>query len=514
MSPSSNESGDPTATPPSSGSSWINRLSTVRHDLRNPLGEIVGFAEVLIEESQEQQLTELLPGLQTVRQSANRILADVNHALNPDTLRLSPQVLAELQHTIQRLCDQIIAASRQLSDECDALGHPTFGEDLLRIMGSARRMREVAPNALEILIATANEVGATHPSPDAAAEETLANALSPNPAFPVSGTILIVDDQEANRTLLARRLGKQGYKVSLAENGLQAIERLRSRPFDLMLLDILMPEMDGREVLRRVKADPELRHIPVLMLSALDELGAVVQCIELGAEDYLPKPFPAAILQARVQACLASKRMSDQLRKYTEWLFGKTLFTQAVATPGSLKLSQQERTLLFADIRGFTRWTESRQPEEAVAMLNSYFESAEKLWANSSVIKTEYTGDEIMVVFSSALEAVRIAHALRVEIGRLLGELGLGIGVGVHTGLVIEGLMGGAQVKAYRFVGDTVNTTSRISKQAGPGQVLLSETTYNRVASFVSTASPFELSAKGKADPLKVRLLEALITSP
>ena len=96
MSPSSNESGDPTATPPSSGSSWTSRLSTVRHDLRNPLGEIVGFAEMLLDEAGEQRLPALLPGLQAIRQMANRILADVNHALNPDTLRLSPQVLAEL----------------------------------------------------------------------------------------------------------------------------------------------------------------------------------------------------------------------------------------------------------------------------------------------------------------------------------------------------------------------------------------------------------------------------------
>ena len=131
-----------------------------------------------------------------------------------------------------------------------------------------------------------------------------------------------------------------------------------------------MPEMDGVEVLRQVKTDPELAHIPVLMLSALDELDAVVHCIGLGAEDYLPKPFPAAILQARIQACLANKRMSDQLGKYTGWLFGKTLFSQAVAAPGSLNLTRQERTILFADIRGFTHWSERHVPQEAVTMLN------------------------------------------------------------------------------------------------------------------------------------------------
>ena len=144
-------------------------------------------------------------------------------------------------------------------------------------------------------------------------------------------------------------------------------------------------------------------------------------------------------------------------------------------------------------------------------MLNRYFEAAERLWANSSVIKTEYTGDEIMGVFPAAQDAVRIAQALRVELGRLLEEVGLAIGVGLHIGPVIEGLIGGAEVKAYRFVGDTVNTAKRICSDAQPGQVLLSEPVFVQVAPGVVTGPAFELSAKGKAEPLKVRTLLELV---
>jgi len=128
----------------------------------------------------------------------------------------------------------------------------------------------------------------------------------------------VVDDQEANRTLLARRLQKRGYTVVTAENGRTALEQLRQHTFDLVLLDIVMPEINGLEVLRQVKADRNLAHLPVLMLSALDELDSVVQCLELGADDFLPKPFRSAILHARVDSCLVKKRMSDQLRKYTD----------------------------------------------------------------------------------------------------------------------------------------------------------------------------------------------------
>jgi DNA-binding response OmpR family regulator len=508
-----NEFSSPGEPPRPPGSAWRHRLSQLRHDLRNPLSEIVGFAELLIEEARERQLRTLMPGLDTIRQSANRILADLNHALNPDTVRLSPEVLKALNETVRRLSEDILGTSQHLSDQCDELGQATLGEDLLRISGSARRLREMAPVALEGLIGQ----GSVRDVPDDKAsaspvEEGTPDANKIGPSG-LAGAVLVVDDQEANRALLARRLRKQGYTVSLAENGRHALERLRARRFDLVLLDILMPEMDGVEVLRQVKADPELAHIPVLMLSALDELDAVVHCIELGAEDYLPKPFPAAILQARVQACLANKRMSDQLRKYTGWLFGKTLFSQAVAAPGSLNLTTQERTILFADIRGFSRWSECHAPEEAVTMLNRYFETAERIWTNSSVIKTEYTGDEIMGVFTSAHDAVRIAQALRIELGRLLDEVGLAIGVGLHLGPVIEGLMGGAEVKAYRFVGDTVNTAKRICSEAQPGQVLLSEAAFLHIAPDVVTGPAFELSAKGKAELLKVRPLLELVST-
>ena len=493
---------------------WRRQLSELRHDLRNPLSEILGFAEMLLEEAREKKLDSLIPGLETIRHSANRILADVNHALNPDTLRLSPEVLKSLKETIQQLAQQILAASENLSDQCDELAQASFADDILRISTSARKLRDFGPAALEKLIGLGTN-GATAASTESSpllADPLAAPGVLENSG--ATGSILVVDDQEANRALLARRLRKQGYTVSLAENGRHALERLRARKFDLVLLDILMPEMDGVEVLRQVKADPELAHIPVLMLSALDELDAVVHCISLGAEDYLPKPFPAPILNARVQASLANKRMSDQLRKYTSWLFGRTLFSNAVGAPGSLDLSRHERTILFADIRGFTHWSERRPPEEAVALLNRYFEMAERIWTSSSVIKTEYTGDEIMGVFPMAGEAVRIAQTMRTELGALLGEVGLGIGIGLHTGPVIEGLMGGVEVKAYRFVGDTVNTAKRICSEAQPGQVLLSDSTFQQ-ATAVAVASPaFDITAKGKAEPLKVRPLVELTSKP
>lgn len=133
---------------------------------------------------------------------------------------------------------------------------------------------------------------------------------------PELGTILVVDDTEHNRDLLARRLVRQGHTVATAENGVQALELLRAGNFDLVLLDVMMPEMNGFEMLAYLKADPVLRHIPVIMISALDDIESVVRCIELGAEDYLPKPFNPVLLRARIGACLEKKWLRDQERAY------------------------------------------------------------------------------------------------------------------------------------------------------------------------------------------------------
>ncbi|MGB3543973.1 response regulator, partial [Rubrivirga sp.] len=140
------------------------------------------------------------------------------------------------------------------------------------------------------------------------------------PPDPAPGRLLVVDDNEMNRDMLSRRLRKRGYDVAVACDGREALAAVEGGDFDLVLLDIMMPEVNGYEVLERLKADDDLCHIPVIMISALDEMESVVRCIKLGAADYLPKPFNAMLLKARVEASLAVKRLHDEQRAYTESL--------------------------------------------------------------------------------------------------------------------------------------------------------------------------------------------------
>jgi DNA-binding response OmpR family regulator len=151
-------------------------------------------------------------------------------------------------------------------------------------------------------------------------------------------TVLVVDDDRVNRMLLVRRLEQEGYRVSTAENGREGWERLKQEPVDIVLLDVLMPEMDGYEVLERIQADEELRHLAVIMISALDQLDSAVRCIELGADDYLPKPFDPVLLRARINAGLTRKRLADLQREYLEQV-GHVVDAAGAVEEGSFELS-------------------------------------------------------------------------------------------------------------------------------------------------------------------------------
>ena len=163
-----------------------------------------------------------------------------------------------------------------------------------------------------------------------------------------AGRVLIVDDDRINRTLLTRGVEQEGHEARTAENGRDALELLRDGPFDLVLLDIVMPELDGVSVLDQIKSDPRLQHVPVIMISAVDEVDSVVRCIEMGAEDYLPKPFDPVILRARINAGLAKKRLHDVEQERVRSVFSRFMPEHVVEdvlqrTDEDLRLGGQPR---------------------------------------------------------------------------------------------------------------------------------------------------------------------------
>ena len=192
-----------------------------------------------------------------------------------------------------------------------------------------------------------------------------------------------------------------------------------------------------------------------------------------------------------------------QLKIYSEWLLGRNLLGRAINDPNSMRLSRQKRTVLFMDIRGFTNWSEKRSPEEVASLLNRYYMTVENLLNNYQVIKYKFTADEVMAVFLEAEEAVRAARNLQETITRTLLKRELGVGIGIHTGALVEGLLGGQNVRFYDVIGDTVNTAARIEKSAGAGEIWISDDTRLNLPDRIAGIQK-EIVVKGKEQPIKV----------
>ncbi len=271
-------------------------VSELRHELRTPVNHIVGYAEMLLEDAEagdeagRTALEQTLVAARDVLTLINGTLSSGATAVTRADVAALYSSLAEPQQRIVRALSPLLETDRR--DE-------EFASDLRRILSAADKLVTQAPTP-----PAAGDDADADPA-DAAAAEGQAR-------------ILVVDDVEDNRVLLERRLTRQGHAVESAENGRVALEMVRDGSFDLILLDVLMPEMDGYEVLEQLKQTPATRHIPVIMISALDDLSSVVRCIERGAEDYLPKPFDPVLLRARITACLEKKRLRDREMEYLE----------------------------------------------------------------------------------------------------------------------------------------------------------------------------------------------------
>ncbi|MGG6296242.1 adenylate/guanylate cyclase domain-containing protein [Leptolyngbya sp. AN02str] len=351
------------------------------------------------------------------------------------------------------------------------------------------------------------------------------------------GAVLVVDDNEMNRDLLSRRLQRQGHQIVTADNGKDALDKMRSHTFDLVLLDIMMPEMNGYEVLEYIKQDPDLRHIPVIMISALDDIDSVVRCIELGAEDYLFKPFNPTILKARIGACLEKKRLRDQEQAYLKRLEDEQEKSEKLllnilpwAIAEQLKQGAQtiadnfaEVTVLFADLVNFTELASHLPPTDLVKLLNEIFSTFDQLVEAHGLEKIKTIGDAYMAV--GGLPTPRPDHAeavanMALDMQRAIAELShsplypfrdrpLQIRIGINTGPVGAGVIGTKKF-SYDLWGDTVNIASRMEALCLPGYIQVAPNTYERLHKRYQFERRGCIDVKGKGDIETYFLLEAL----
>ncbi|HVF64973.1 MAG TPA: adenylate/guanylate cyclase domain-containing protein [Casimicrobiaceae bacterium] len=351
---------------------------------------------------------------------------------------------------------------------------------------------------------------------------------------PPGGTLLIVDDNEMNRDLLSRRMVRKGHEVIVAENGQAALNKLLERKFDLVLLDIEMPGIDGVAVLQLIRKTYSMTELPVIMVTARGESEDIAGALEMGANDYIMKPLDLVVVPARVRTQLALKRVSDEARTLTSQLearntlirkvFGRYVANEVVdkllESPEALEFGGELRTVtaLVADLRGFTLISEGPfTPAQIVQMLNNFLGAMTRIIADHHGIVDEIIGDGMLAFFGAPNEqpdhsqrAIGCAVAMQKAMeavnayNQIHGLPELSMGVGIHTGEAIVGNIGSETRSKYSVVGKHINLASRIESYSCGNQILISEATLLHAGAIVRLDGQMIVHPKGVPQPVTV----------
>ena len=422
--------------------------------------------------------------------------------------------------------DRIVDLSDQLANHPEGINSATryaglerlrsMAEEAARLLGEPATTRNVQP-----VPATA---GATVDTVFLAATEARQKArITP------LASILVIDDAESCRDVLTQMLEHEGYRVGSAETGEQGLAMAQTRCYDLILLDLVLPGVSGYEVLKQLKRDPVLRHLPVIILSGIDETQSTVRCIEIGAEDYLSKPFSPVLLRARIGASIEKKQLRDQEHSHLEQLRAEqqksdTLLLNILPKPIAERLKTGESTIvdsfpdvtvMFADLADFTALSAHLSATEVWEMLNEIFSEFDQLAEYHGLEKIKTIGDAYMVVGGLPIpraDHARAVAAMALDMQSVVAQFNLRrkfnvrIRIGLNTGPVIAGIIGRKKF-IYDLWGDTVNTASRMESQGQPGKIQITESTQKGIKDFFRLSSPEAIEIRGKGSMITYQVL-------
>jgi class 3 adenylate cyclase len=333
---------------------------------------------------------------------------------------------------------------------------------------------------------------------------------------PSLGLVLIVDDEEQNRSLLHDPLEARGYEIAEAENGMVALEKIAARLPDVILLDVMMPQMDGFEVCRRLKTDSKTAHIPILMVTALSERKERLMGIAVGANDFLNKPVDIQDVTLRVGNAVYTKHLHDQLQVEQEKseqlllnILPKPIAERMKKGETNIADSHSDVTVLLADLVGFTTLSAHIGPEQIVQLLNEIFSAFDLLAEKHGLEKIKTIGDAYMVAGGisfprpdHAEASAELALDMQKEIERLNDEYGTSVRlrIGICTGPVVAGVIGQKRF-AYDLWGETVNLACRLESTGEAGKIQIAESTYERLKNKYQFEPKHCIDVKGQ-DPL------------
>jgi adenylate cyclase len=502
---------------------WLWR---VRQELIAPVHAIIGYAEIAHEEARRRALAgpirdieRILAAARTLGDKVSQLLSwcDAGRNASPQAPAVEEQTL---HHELRTPLNAVIGYGEMLIEDLADTEFADLRSDIAKLRASALELLSRLGTIISFSSTRSWSGAHAGVSPVPFAVQDPLRDIRPPPARllerDITGRVLVVDDIEANRDLLSRRLVREGCRVAVADGGRQALATLAKEDFDLVLLDLMMPDLDGLEVLLSMKADDRLRRVPVIMISALDEAEGAIRCIEAGAEDYLPKPFDPVLLRARINAALGRKRWRDQERRYLTRLEEETarferLLLSILPKPVIDRLGQgelviadrfDEATVLFSDLVGFTARSAAAAPAEVVRYLNQLFSEFDALAAALDVEKIKTIGDAYLVVAGvprpredHCESIVQMALGMLTKLEQVNREFGwlFKMRIGIHSGPVVAGIIGKHRF-AYDIWGDTVNVANRLETESLPNRIQISEAVAGRLG------DRYELEPRGVVD--------------
>jgi len=493
----------------------------LRQEFVAPAAAIVGFADILLEDSGRLGLDSYRADLERIRTAGTslqgfltEVLAQGGCPSDIDDYR------AKLRHDLRTPINAVKGYGEMILEDATDGGHEALLPDLQKLLASANDLLA----RVDALVAyTGQSDPASVLAIDGAARVVEAiRAAGPVPAIKaMTGCILVVDDNESNRDLLARQLMRDGHAVEVAASAAEAFARLQERSFDLILLDVLMPDVSGYDTLVRLKGNASTCDIPVIMISALDELDSIVRCIEAGAVDYLPKPFAPPLLRARIRASLENKFLHDREREMMQEIRDAkernealllSILPKAVVdriNDGASMVADHisEATILFADLVDFTPFAAGMPPAEVVGFLNLIFSEFDRLAERFGAEKIKTIGDAYMVAVGipepredHAEVCARLALAMREALDMVKVETGapVRLRIGLHSGPAVAGVIGERKF-AYDVWGSTVNIASRMESHGMPDRIHVSRTVAQRLDGkfLFSPRGPLEIKGAG-----------------
>jgi adenylate cyclase len=507
----------------------FNRAVTayLRQEVQAPAAAVSDFLDIIIEDARSLKLDHVLADLERMRSASMQLTTFVKSVTSGGSSALGQGENFEafqrrLRHDLRSPLNVIKGYSELLIEDMDADNKHPLREDLTKLRDSADQLLAQIDAIVTLTRPeqTPQDVGSR--AQQVGFVEDVLRTVQPlhaggaAPEAVPSSRVLVVDDNAANRDVLARRLTREGHQVVTAANGASALELAATQEFDLVLLDLIMPEMNGFDVLRRLKATEHTSHVPVIVISALDELDSVVRCIESGAEDYLTKPFNPVLLRARINASLEKKRLRDREKKFIQDLERErqrseslllNILPQIVVDrmrDGEKIIADRitDATILFCDLVGFTALSQELSADRTIEFLSRIFSAFDRLAVEHGVEKIKTIGDAYMAAAGvpepqpdHVLRIVTLAPRMLETVDAIAKETGLKLQarIGIHSGPIVAGVIGTHKF-VYDVWGDTVNTASRMESHSLAGRIQISAVTR------AALRDRFEVEPRGMVD--------------